>query len=160
MSLFFNVLALVLWVYLLIVIARLVVEITRQFARAWRPAGVAAVGLEVVYLTTDPPLNAIRRVCPPVRIGNVSLDLSVMILLLAIIALRLVFISLASCGRGRPRPRLIGMTSVLRICWASLQSRAQHLHHPHRAARHVNLKNRRPEPVRTRPADTEVNECR
>jgi len=81
---------LLLWVYYILVIARLVVEITRQFARAWRPAGVAAIGVEMVYLSTDPPLRAIRRVCPPVRIGSVSLDLSVMILLLAILALRTV----------------------------------------------------------------------
>ncbi len=95
MSAFWNVVGLVLWMYYLLVIARLVVEITRQFARAWRPAGVAAVGLEMVYVSTDPPLKAIRRVCPPVRIGTVSLDLSVMILLLAILALRLVTDSLA-----------------------------------------------------------------
>ena len=81
---------LLLWIYYVLVIARLVVEITRQFARAWRPAGVAAVGVEMVYLSTDPPLRAIRKVCPPVRIGSVSLDLSVMILLLAILALRTV----------------------------------------------------------------------
>jgi YggT family protein len=89
-SLFWNVVGLVLWIYLLLVLARLVIEITRQFARSWRPAGIAAIGLEMVYLSTDPPLKVIRRLCPPVRIGQVSLDLSVMILLLAILALRLV----------------------------------------------------------------------
>jgi YggT family protein len=95
LSLFWSIVGLVLWVYYVLVMARLVVEITRQFARSWRPAGIAAVGVEVVYLTTDPPLKAIRRVCPPVRIGSVSLDLSVLILLLAILALRLVASSLA-----------------------------------------------------------------
>ncbi len=90
MATFWNALGLVLWCYYVLVIARLVVEITRQFARAWRPAGLAAVGVELVYVSTDPPLRAIRRVCPPVRIGTVSLDLSVMILLLAILALRTV----------------------------------------------------------------------
>jgi YggT family protein len=87
---FWNAIGLVLWCYYVLVIARLVVEITRQFARAWRPAGLAAVGVELVYVSTDPPLRAIRKVCPPVRIGTVSLDLSVMILLLAILALRTV----------------------------------------------------------------------
>ena len=90
MHTFWSAIGLVLWMYYILVIARLVVEITRQFARAWRPAGVAAVGVELVYVTTDPPLRAIRKVCPPVRIGSVSLDLSVMILLLAILALRTV----------------------------------------------------------------------
>jgi YggT family protein len=92
---FWHSVGLVLWIYYLLVIARLLVEIVRQFARAWRPAGVAAVGVELVYVSTDPPLKAIRKVCPPVRIGTVSLDLSVMILLLAILALRLVAGSLA-----------------------------------------------------------------
>jgi YggT family protein len=90
MSTFWSAIGLLLWMYYILVIARLVVEITRQFARAWRPAGVAAVGVEFVYVSTDPPLRAIRKVCPPVRIGSVSLDLSVMILLLAILALRTV----------------------------------------------------------------------
>jgi YggT family protein len=85
---FWSAVGLVLWMYYILVIARLVVEITRQFARAWRPAGAAAIGVELVYASTDPPLRAIRKVCPPVRIGSVSLDLSVMILLLAILALR------------------------------------------------------------------------
>jgi YggT family protein len=89
-STFWSAIGLLLWMYYILVIARLVVEITRQFARAWRPAGVAAVGVELVYVSTDPPLRAIRKVCPPVRIGSVSLDLSVMILLLAILALRTV----------------------------------------------------------------------
>lgn len=95
MSLFWSIVGLVLWVYYILVLARVILEITRQFARSWRPAGVAAVGVEMVYLSTDPPLKAIRRVCPPVRVGTVSLDLSVLILLLAILALRLVASSLA-----------------------------------------------------------------
>jgi len=94
-SLFWSIVSLVLWVYYILVMARVILEITRQFARSWRPAGVAAIGVEMVYLTTDPPLKAIRRVCPPVRVGTVSLDLSVLILLLAILALRLVASSLA-----------------------------------------------------------------
>ena len=55
---------------------------------SWRPAGVAAVGLEVVYASTDPPIKLLRRLVPPLQLGTVSLDLSVMILLLAILALR------------------------------------------------------------------------
>lgn len=98
MSTLWNAIGLVLWIYYILVIARLVLEITRQFARAWRPAGIAAVGVEMVYVGTDPPLRAIRRVCPPVRIGSSSLDLSVMILLLAILALRTVASYLAGAA--------------------------------------------------------------
>jgi YggT family protein len=88
------VIALVLYVFYVIVWMRILVEITRMFARRWRPVGVAAVGLELVYASTDVALRPIRRLCPPVRIGTVRLDLSVLILLLAIVALRYVVLSL------------------------------------------------------------------
>ncbi len=84
-----------LYLYLVIVLARLVVECTRQFARSWRPVGVAAIGLELVYVATDPPLKLLRRLVPPLHLGGVSLDLSILILLLAIIGLRLVLSSYA-----------------------------------------------------------------
>lgn len=86
MTLFWDVLGYVLYVYLLVILARFVVEITRQFARAWRPAGVTAVGVELVYVATDPPIRVLRRLIPPLRIGSLSLDLSIMILLLLILA--------------------------------------------------------------------------
>jgi YggT family protein len=82
-----------LYLYILVVLARFVVEATRQFARSWRPVGVAAVGIELVYIATDPPVKLLRRLVPPLRIGAVSLDLSVMILLLAILAVYWVVIS-------------------------------------------------------------------
>jgi YggT family protein len=87
MTLFWGVLAYILYIYILVILARFVVEATRQFARAWRPAGVAAVGVEAVYLATDPPLRLLRRLVPPIQLGKVSLDLSIIILLLAILAL-------------------------------------------------------------------------
>jgi YggT family protein len=87
MMLFWGVVAYVLYVYILVILARFVFEATRQFARAWRPAGVAAVGVEAVYVATDPPLRLLRRLVPPIQIGKVSLDLSIILLLLAILGL-------------------------------------------------------------------------
>jgi len=84
----FAVVEYVLYLYIVIVLARVCVEITRQFARSWRPVGVAAVGIELVYVATDPPIKALRRVIPPLNLGSVSLDLSVLVLLLAILGLR------------------------------------------------------------------------
>jgi YggT family protein len=95
MTLFWGVIAYVLYVYILVILARFVVEATRQFARAWRPAGVAAIGVEAVYLATDPPLRFIRRLVPPIRLGRVSLDLSIILLLVAILALRWLVLTLA-----------------------------------------------------------------
>jgi YggT family protein len=92
-SLVWGLVGYALYLYILVVLARFVVEATRQFARAWRPPGVAAVGIELVYIATDPPVKLLRRLIPPLRIGAVSLDLSVMILLLAILAVYWVVVS-------------------------------------------------------------------
>jgi YggT family protein len=94
MKLFWGVVGYVLYLYLLIVLARFVLEFTRQFARSWRPAGVAAIGAEAVYLATDPPIRLLRRLVPPVRLGTVSLDLSIILLLLAILGLQWIALTL------------------------------------------------------------------
>ena len=60
--------------------------------------------LEVVYSTTDPPIKALRRVIPPLRIGNFALDLSFLIVLVGAYVLlrvnRMVFFEpcIAGCG--------------------------------------------------------------
>ena len=70
--------------YVLVLIARLVLEYVSVFARDWRPKGPVLLLSEAVFTLTDPPLKAIRRVVPSLRIGNVAIDLSFIILLFAI----------------------------------------------------------------------------
>lgn len=77
----------VLFVFWLFLTARVVVELTRAFAREWRPAGGVAVTLETIYTVTDPPVRLLRRVIPMVKIGGVGLDLSIMVLLLVVFIL-------------------------------------------------------------------------
>ena len=86
MSTFWGVVGWALYIYVIVILARVVIETTRQFARSWRPAGVAAVSFELVYLATDPPIKALRRLVPPLQLGAVSVDLSILILLLIILA--------------------------------------------------------------------------
>lgn len=76
-----------LFFFWLLLTARIVVELVRAFARDWRPAGGVAVSLETVYTVTDPPVRALRRVIPIVRVGRVGLDLSIMVLLLVVFIL-------------------------------------------------------------------------
>jgi YggT family protein len=40
-----------------------------------------------VWSVTDPPLKALRRVIPPLRIGTVSLDLASLVLLVILFVL-------------------------------------------------------------------------
>ena len=75
-----QILYLVLWLFLVLLIARLVLDYIQMFARSWRPTGPLLVLAEIVYTITDPPLKALRRVIPPLRIGQVSLDLSFLVL--------------------------------------------------------------------------------
>lgn len=80
--------------YVLILIARLVLEYVSIFARDWRPNGPLLLLSEIVFTLTDPPLKAIRKVVPSLRIGNVALDLSFIILLFAISITRTLLASL------------------------------------------------------------------
>jgi YggT family protein len=75
-----QVLILVLWLFLILLIARLVLDYVQMFARSWRPRGPMLVVAEVIYTITDPPLRALRKVIPPLKIGSVSIDLSFLVL--------------------------------------------------------------------------------
>lgn len=75
---------LVVWIYLMVVLVRLVFDWIRMFSRSWRPSGLALVVAEGVYTATDPPLNALRKLIPPLRIGAVSLDLAFLVLVLGL----------------------------------------------------------------------------
>ncbi|MCV7423657.1 YggT family protein [Mycobacterium yunnanensis] len=83
MSLFFSILGFVLFAFWLLLIARVVVEFIRSFARDWRPRGFMVVVLEVIMTLTDPPVKLLRRIIPQLTIGAVRFDLSIMVLLLA-----------------------------------------------------------------------------
>jgi YggT family protein len=86
-DLFLGLAYFVLLIFFILLIARLVFDYVMMFARSWRPSGVTAVGLEVVYSATDPPLKALRRVIPPLRLGNFSIDLGFMVLLFVVYVL-------------------------------------------------------------------------
>lgn len=80
----FDVICLVLYCYFLVLMGRLIVDWIQAFARDWRPKGPLLVVLEAIYSLTDPPIKALRKVIPPLRLGGVALDLSFMVLLFAI----------------------------------------------------------------------------
>jgi len=62
---------------------RFVLDWVQHFARDWRPRGPVLLLAEGAYSVTDPPLRAIRRLIPPLRIGTVQLDIAFMVLFLA-----------------------------------------------------------------------------
>ena len=76
-----TVLNLVLLFFIILLIIRLVLDYIQMFARSWRPSGFVLVLAEVVYSITDPPLKAMRRLIPPLRIGSLTLDLSFLVVI-------------------------------------------------------------------------------
>jgi YggT family protein len=86
-SVVFQGVYLLLYTILLTLLARFVMGWVIQFGRRWRRGRGAAAALEVVWSVTDPPLNALRRVIPPLRLGNVSVDLASLVLLILVIVL-------------------------------------------------------------------------
>jgi YggT family protein len=70
----------VVWAVLGLLLVRLIMDYVMMFARRFRPTGALAALLEIAYSVTDPPLRALRRVIPPLRLGAVSVDVSFIVL--------------------------------------------------------------------------------
>ena len=92
MKLFFEIIGFALFLFWLLLIARIVVEFIRSLSRDWHPRGATVVILEVIMTVTDPPVKLLRRIIPQLTIGAVRLDFSIMVLLLlAFIGMQLAF---------------------------------------------------------------------
>jgi YggT family protein len=74
----------VVFIFFIVLIGRLVIDWIQVFARDWRPRGVVLVVAEGIYSITDPPLRLLRRLIPPLRIGQVQLDLAFIVLFLIV----------------------------------------------------------------------------
>jgi YggT family protein len=82
-----EVLTYVLYLYLLLLVGRMIVSWVQVLARDWRPRGVVLVLAEVIFTVTDPPLKFLRRFIPPLRLGAMALDLSFMVLFIVVLIL-------------------------------------------------------------------------
>lgn len=78
----------VLWIYLAVLFARMILSWVPMFSPNWQPRGAVLVLAEAVYTLTDPPLRFLRKFIPSVRVGNIMLDLGFMILWLGVLVLR------------------------------------------------------------------------
>lgn len=79
-----DILGLLLQLYFFVLIGRLIFDWVQVFARDWRPRGPILVLANGIYSLTDPPLRALRRVIPPLRLGGVALDLGFLVLIVAV----------------------------------------------------------------------------
>ena len=81
------VLTYVLYLYLLLLLGRLIFSWIQAFSRSWTPRGPVLVIAETVFTATDPPLKFLSRFIPVLRLGSVALDLSFMVLFFAVLIL-------------------------------------------------------------------------
>jgi YggT family protein len=89
-----TVLYFVLLVYFFALWARFILDLVQAFSEAWRPRGAVLVVAEASFTLTDPPIKAVRRLIPPMRIGAFSLDFGFTIVMFAVIVLMYVTIAL------------------------------------------------------------------
>lgn len=76
MRLFWNIVHLLLFCYVLVLLLRISISIVRNVDPAWRPRRFMLVVAEVTYSLTDPPLNLLKRLVPPVQIGGMRIDVA------------------------------------------------------------------------------------
>jgi YggT family protein len=87
LSIVLQIVFLLLYGFLLVLLARLVLDTMLSYGRRWRPSRVGAAAMEVVWSVTDPALKPLRRVIPPLRLGTVSFDLVPLVLLVIVFVL-------------------------------------------------------------------------
>lgn len=70
--------------YTLMVIVRLIIEMIQSFSKHFDPPRWFMVFAEVFFVTTDPPITFLRRYIPPLPLGGVALDVSVIVLFIGL----------------------------------------------------------------------------
>ena len=85
--------------YSWILLARIVIEMIESFSRQFNPPRWFMMVAEVLFMLTDPPVKALRKVIPPLRFGGIALDVSIIVLFLALSILSQV-IQVAFFGAG------------------------------------------------------------
>lgn len=85
-----TILLIILQIYTLLLIARIVIEMIQSFSRNFQPPRWFIFIAEPVFMATDPPVRALRRVIPSMQMGNVALDISVIVLFFIVMILQLI----------------------------------------------------------------------
>lgn len=68
--------------YTWVLIIRIVIEMIQSFSRSFRPPRWFMLVAEPLFVVTDPPVKLLRKLIPPLRMGNVALDVSIIVLFL------------------------------------------------------------------------------
>lgn len=77
-----SILILAVSLYSWILLARIVIEMIQSFSRQFNPPRWFMMVAEVLFVLTDPPVKALRKIIPPLQLGGIALDVSVIVLFL------------------------------------------------------------------------------
>lgn len=77
----FGVAYLLVLLFVIALLVRMAFDWVMYFAREWKPRGLALLAAEAVYSVTDPPLKALRKLIPPLRLGGMALDVAFLLVL-------------------------------------------------------------------------------
>lgn len=78
-----TVIRVLLRVYTFVLWGRLVLDWIMVLNRSFRPRGPLAVLVEGIFTVTDPPIRMFRKILPPIRLGNIAIDLGWMLTMIA-----------------------------------------------------------------------------
>ena len=70
--------------FLLCLFLRLILDYVRMAKPSWRPSGIILVVADFIYAVTDRPLRFVRRFVKPLRLGGISIDLSMLIIFIVV----------------------------------------------------------------------------
>jgi YggT family protein len=87
LSIIATILYVALFLFFLLMWARFILDLITNFVRGFKPRGPLLVLAEATYTVTDPPIRAVRRIVPPLRLGGAALDFGWSIVMLAVIIL-------------------------------------------------------------------------
>ncbi|WP_293768735.1 YggT family protein [uncultured Corynebacterium sp.] len=68
--------------YALVLIIRIIIEMIQSFSRQFNPPRWFMRFAEPLFMVTDPAVNGLRRLIPPLRMGGIALDVSIIVLFL------------------------------------------------------------------------------
>lgn len=85
-----TILFVVLRIFILLLIARIIIEMIQSFSRNFQPPRWFIFVAEPIFVVTDPPVKALRKVIPSMQMGNVALDISVIVLFFIVMILQIV----------------------------------------------------------------------
>ena len=95
MQTFLGILLILVQLVTYLLLARIVIEMIQSFSRSWQPGRAFSVVGEIIFTITDPPVKLLRRAIPPMPMGGVQLDVSVLVLFFILMILRAVLAGFA-----------------------------------------------------------------